>query len=170
MKKITKLLTAAAMLFAVAGFAACGEDEPETTTYTESNSYAIIYEGESIAAGQTITYHPTDRQIDLDLAAIDLLMENKTDANLETCIKIEKLEGPEEMNNLMICYGETCKSPTAPWTSDAFTLTPGVNDNMQVKFDYSPSAVTSKTVYRFTVAKSGSMGDPQVILINVCAE
>jgi len=170
MKKITKLLTAAVMLFAVAGFAACGEDEPEETTYTESNSYAIIYEGEAVPAGQTITYHPTTRQIDMDLVTLDLLMENKTDSDLETCIKIEKLEGPDAMDDLMICYGETCKSPTAPWTSDPFTLTPGINQNMLVKFDYTPSAVTSNTVYRFTVAKSGSMGDPQVILLNVCAE
>ena len=169
MKTMIKLLTAAAMLIAVTGFVACN-DEKENTTYTDSKSYAIIYEGENVAAGQTVTFHPTARQIEQDFASIDLLMENKTESNLQTCLKIEKTEGPAEMDNMMVCYGETCKSPTAPWTSDPFTLVPGINEDMLIRFDYTPSSVTSKTTYRFTVAKSGSMADPQVIYLTVCAE
>lgn len=173
MKNIFKYLALTAMCVAMTGMAACEPDpdpDPTPDTYTESATYGIIYEGSNVAAGEILAIHPSASEITLDFASIELLPENKTGNNLETKLKVELLEGPDAMKDIMICYGETCKNPTCPWTSDAFTLAPGVNNDMLIKFDYSPSKVTSKTTYRMTIGKGESLEDPQVILINVNAE
>ncbi len=173
MKNIFKYLATMAMCVALTGLVACDpEPDPEPTpdTYTESATYGIIYDDAHVAAGEILTIHPTLGEIDNDFVSIELLPENKTDNSLETKMKVELLEGPDVMKDIMICYGETCKNPTCPWTSDAFTLEPGVNYNMLVKFDYAPSKVTSKTTYRLTLGKGASLDDPQVILINVNAQ
>lgn len=174
MKNIFKSLAMIAIGTAMLGLVACEDtdDDPidTTETYSESASYAIIYNGDAIAAGATLEVHPTIDQVTMDFAAINILLENKTDGNLETMIKMEKLEGPDEMNKIMICYGETCKNPDCPWTSDAFTLTPGINENMAISFDYTPSKVGNKTVYRMTVGKAASLDDAQVILISISVQ
>lgn len=172
MKKMFKYLASLAMCVALAGLTACEpEPDPEPTpdTYTESGSYAILYNGEAIAAGETLTYNPSIGETTNDLAVIHLLFENKTESPLSTVMKVEKIEGPAAMDDLMVCFGEECNSPTAPWTSNPFTLEPGVNSDFPVTFDYAPSKVTSKTTYRMTIGKGSALEDPQVILINVNA-
>ena len=172
MKNIFKYLATMAMCVALTGLVACDPDDPEPTpdTYTESATYGIIYNESHVAAGEILTIHPTLSELSNDFATIELLPENKTANNLETRMKVELLEGPDVMKDIMICYGETCKNPTCPWTSDPFTLVPGVNNDMLIKFDYSPSKVTEKTTYRLTLGKGTSLDDPQTILINVNAQ
>jgi hypothetical protein len=169
MKKTFRIMLAAAVSVAMLGFTACKEKEENQThdEKTESATYAIHYDGSAVAAGSTIIYQPTLTESNADFASVDLLLENKTNANQQTCLKIERTEGPDQMNHIMICYGETCKDGDCPWSSDAFTLVPGINNDMLVKFEYSPSQVTSKTTYRLTVGKGATFTDPQVVYINV---
>lgn len=163
MKNILKTLALIVMSTAMIGFASCEKNTDDTP------AYAIHYNGAAMAADATIDIQPNLIETQNDFASIDLLLENKTSDNLSTCIKVEMLEGPDAMKDLMICYGTTCKNPTCPWTSDAFTLTPGVNENMAIKFDYAPSKVTTKTVYRMTVGKAGSLDNSQTLLISITA-
>ena len=170
MKNIFKYLAVMAMSVALTGLVACDpEPDPEPTpdTYTESTTYAIIYEDNAVAAGTTLVYNPSDDEIRNGLAVIHLLLENKTSETVSTVMIVEKTEGPAAMDDLMICFNEDCNNPTAPWTSSPFTLEPGVNYQMPISFDYNPSKVTSKTTYRVSICKSGSLEDPQVIFINV---
>ena len=166
MKKTTII---AAISVAMLAFVSCTEKEQNVTPdeKTESTTYAILYDGSAVAASSTINYRPTLSETTNDFASVDLLLENKTNANQQTCLKIERTEGPDAMNRIMICYGETCKEGNCPWMSDAFTLVPGINSDMLVKFEYAPSQVTSQTTYRLTVGKGETLSDPQVIYINV---
>ncbi len=160
-----------AMCVALMGLVACEPDpEPTPDILTESSTYAIHYNGNAVAAGETIVIHPSLDEISNDLAIVHLLLENKTNTIQSTAMKVEKIEGPAAMDDLMICFGEDCNSPTAPWTSSTFNLEPGVNENFPISFDYAPRKVSEKTTYRMTIGKGTSLEDPQVILINVNAE
>lgn len=150
---------------AMLGLTACKNEKPEPTNPVESTTYAVIYNGASIAAGQTIEHHPSLQETENDFASFDLFFENKTDAEQPTVIKLEKTEGPDALNTLMVCFGATCSEHTCPWTSDVVTLTPGINqqEDKMFKIEYTPSMVTAKAVFRLTVGKGTSMSDPQVI-------
>ena len=161
MKNIFKSLAMIALGTAMLTFASCSKTEDDAETY------AIIYAGETLADGATITLQPSQNEIDMDFASIELLIDNKTTEKQETVMKVDMTEGPEAMKDLMVCYGETCKNPTCPWTSDPFVLVPGVNEEMAIKFDYIPSKVSSTTVYCMTVAKAGSMKSPRVLNIKI---
>lgn len=164
-----KYLAAVAISIATLGLTSC-DKEPEPEPNTESTSFAILYNGNAVAAGSTLDFHPSADEIANDWAQVDLRLENKTSENIQAVLKVEMVEGPDAMNRIAICYGETCKNPLCPWTSDSFTLTPGVNQNLPIHYDYSPSMVTEKTTYRFTVAKASNLDDPQVIFITVNAQ
>ncbi len=161
MKNILKTLAFMVIGLAMTSIVACEKDD------TDTPSYAIHYNGAVVADGETIVYNPGLNEINMDWATIELLPENKTSNTLETVMKIELVEGPADMNDLSICYGETCKTGVAPWTSDPFNLTAGLNQNMLIKFDYTPSKVTEKTTYRLTLGNGSSMKNPYVVYINV---
>lgn len=167
MKNIFKYMAVAAMSIALVGLTACTDKPEENSENVESTSYAFHFNGETVSAGATVSYSPTLQQMTLDWGSLDFLMENKTDANLETCMKVERTEGPAAFDNLSICYGETCKTGTCPWTSDVFTLVPGVNENMKVIIDFIPSAATEDAVYRITIGKGTSLQDPQVMYVRI---
>lgn len=165
MKKISKLMMAAVMMMATVSFASCSDDEKESIS--DSNYYSILYMGRTLEAGQTVYFNPTDDEITNDFATVTLLINNKTEQELNTKMKIEKLSGPEVMNNLLVCYGETCTTGTCPWTSSNMALHPGVNQDMAIKIEYSPSQVTSTTKYRITVGEGGNFKNPQVMYLEL---
>ena len=167
MKNIFKYVAVAAICTAMIGLVSC---KKEDNTTSASKSYAFVYQGQTIEPNQTIDFHPTGDEVRNDFATVEFLIENKTSEELSSVMKVEKVEGPDALNDLMICYGATCKNGSCPWVSDPFTLVPGINQNMMIKLDYFPSNVTSKTVYRVTIGKGTSMSDPQVMLINVNAQ
>ena len=177
MKSIFKTMAVVAMSVALAGVVACGDKENTTPepqpgpddSFQESNTFALHYQDRTLEAGQTVYYYPTAEEADNDWAVVHFQMENKTDANVDTYMKVELAEGPEAMGHLTICFGETCKSGVCPWTSDAIPLTPGINYNQEVSLDYSPSNVTSKAVYRITIGKGANLEDPQVMFIDMAA-
>lgn len=169
MKSIFKYLAVAAMAIALTGLTGCKE-KPEDTTHSEtdeSTSYAFQYQGSTPAAGATVDFTPNMQQTANDWAAVDFYMVNKTSADLQSVLKVERKSGPASFDNLSICYGETCKTGTCPYTSDVMTLTPGVNTDLRVTIDYAPSAVTEETVYRITLGKGTALDDPQVLYINL---
>ena len=177
MKSIFKTMAFVAMSIALAGVVACGEKEnttpepqPEPVPPTqESSTFAFHYQGRTLEAGQTVYFYPSADEAENDWATVHFMMENKTEANVGTYMKVELAEGPEALNNLTICFGETCKTGTCPWTSDVISLTPGINQNLEVALDYVPSQVTSKSVYRITIGKGPSLEDPQVMFVDMAA-
>ena len=166
MKKTFRIMLAAMLGLSMLAFTACKEKE-EDTPDQPSTSYSFIYDGQAVEYGASISHAATFEEVNMDFAHVHLLFENKTSDNLETCLKIELVEGPAEMNDIMICFGEECKNGTCTWTSSPFTLKPGVNSDMLVDFEYFPSRVTSKTTYRFTLGKGTALADPQVMLVTV---
>lgn len=166
MKNIFKYVAVAAISIAMMGLVSCKKDD----STTESATYAYVYQDQTVKANETIVFHPSQQEIRDDFATVEFLIENKTSEELSSVMKVEKVEGPEALNDLMICYGSTCKNGPCPWVSDPFMLVPGINQNMVIKLDYFPSQVTSKTVYRITIGKGTSISDPQVMLLNVNAQ
>lgn len=161
MKKVFRIMLAAAMGVAMLGFTACKEKE------SNPDIYSFIYEGQAASDGQNIVYTATSDEVRNDWAIVEFLLENKTDANQQACLKVERIEGPEAMNDINICFGETCKTGKCPWTSEPFTLVPGINNDMNISFDYMPSQVTGKTVYRLTVGTGTSLSEPKTLLLEV---
>ena len=165
MKKTIRIVLAAAMSMAMLTLAACKDKPEDNNALTESLTYAVIWDGSAIAAGATIDYHPSLIETEMDFAALDILFENKTDSDQPTAIKMEKVEGPASMDNLMICFGVTCNEFPIPWTSDVVTMHPGINEDQVLKVEYAPSQITSNTTFRLTVGKTAALNDPQVVYI-----
>ena len=176
MKTIFKYLAIAVMSVALTGFVACEPEPgptPDTTPteepVTNSSTFAFNFQNRTLEAGQTVYFYPTAEEVTSDWATVNLLFENKTDANVNAYLKIEKFEGPDAMNSITICFGATCKSGVCPWSYGPISLTPGVNNQLLVAFDYVPSLVTAKTVYKFTIGNGETLDDPQVMYLNVAA-
>ena len=150
----------------------CGPDDPEEPTKPEqpevsqSSTYSFQYMNRTLEAGQTVYFHPDAEQLADDFAEVDFYMMNLTDQNQQTVMKVEHISGPASFGRIMLCLGE-CNQYICPWTSDVFTLTPGVNSNMKVAIEYSPSQATTDAVYRVTIGKGTAMEDPQVMLLNL---
>ena len=160
MKSIFKYLAIAAMSIVLTGLVACGEKN-------EKDYYAFQYDGQTVAAGATVEYVPTSTEIRNDWASIEFFLENKTDGDLPTVMTVKRVDGPAAFDALSICYGETCKTGTCPWTSDAFTLVPGVNQNLKVTIDYGPSSATEPGVYEITIGKGSSLEGAQVMYLKM---
>ena len=173
MKNIFKTLAMAAMSIVMVGLVAC-DPEPDPTPVTppattQSALYAFQFDGQTVAAGDTILYNPTKTQIDADLAQVHFYMVNKTDEELSTVMKVELVSGPAELNMLEICYDDNCRNYSCPWTSEPFTLVPGVNTDMRMTIDYAPSVINGTSIYRITIGKGSAMEEPQVMFLNMAA-
>lgn len=165
MKKFTHYFMAAMLTLASAGFMACEEENNNPTTYTESALFSFYYQGQKIAAGDTVEAIPTSEQIRIDFANMDLMIDNKTGAEVQVKLKAEKIEGPAAADHIELCFDGACREGNCPWITDLFTLVAGQGDANKVTYDYTPSAITQPIVYRLTVGKGGNMEEPQVIFI-----
>lgn len=175
MKNILKPLAVAVMAVVMTGLTSCGEKtevpgEPSVSETTQSALYAFQYNGETVAAGATVYYTPTPQQVSNDQAMVDFYMVNRTDENLETVMKVERVSGPEELDNLEICYDGMCRNFQCPWNSDPMTLVPGVNEDLKMTIDYLPSVIDRKSVYRITIGKGTAMEEPQVMYLDITGE
>ena len=171
MKNMFKYLAVVAMSVALMSVVACKEKpenpEPTPDPTTESSSYAFQYNGTILAAGDTADYHPTLQQSANDVANVDFYLVNKTNANLGSVLKVERAEGPASFDELEICYEGQCRTGSCPYTTSVLDLVPGVNTDMKITIDYTPSAVTARTIYRITLGKGTSLEDPQVFFLNL---
>lgn len=182
MKNIFKYLAVMAMGVALTGQVSCGDDpEPEPDNNNngspvvvdptvQSGSYKFHYLDRDLQPGQTVYYYPTQEEADNEWADVDFYIENLTGSNLETVMKVERIGGPEAFDALTICFDEICKNGTCPWTSDAFTVEPGVNDNLTIKVEYNPRSATEPGVYQITIGKGASLADPQVMFLSMSGQ
>ena len=179
MKRIWRLTLLTAVLVSAMGMTACEKEENndnngggQQTPADNSPAYAFVYQGQVLAAGDTIYYYPTSEEASdtIDQAAVEFYLKNLTDANKETQMLFEMTEGSMAMANyLEVCFGDGCSGGRSPWTSSVFTLAPGLNENLPVKFDYAPSKVTETTVIRVKVGENSSLARSQVMYLNVAA-
>lgn len=158
---------AAMLMLATVGFVACGDKDngkdDTPTTYEESASFSFYYQGQKIAAGGTVEAVPTADQLRNDFANLDLVVENKTDATVQATIKANRTEG-NGGSEIELCFNGSCRQiPLGDVVN--LTLEPGQSNANIVTYDYTPSEITSTTVYRITVGKGENMDDPQVVFI-----
>lgn len=146
------------------------EPSPEPNPATPSSTYAFIYQGRTLEAGQTVYVYPTESELANDWVTIHFMMENKTESNSEAYIKVERTDGPEGFDNLTICFGTTCKTGVCPWTYGPLNLVPGINTDLEVSLDYIPSIATTPGVYRITIGKGEAMEDPQVMYLSMSGQ
>ena len=175
MKNIFKTLAIAAMSIAMVSLVACDpKPDPDPTPASDptvaSSLYAFQYDNQTVAPGDTIQFHPNRNQINNDMAQVDFYMVNKTEQELLTVMKVELVSGPAELNLLEICYSDNCRTYPCPWTSDTFTLVPGVNTDMKMTIDYAPSVINGESIYRITIGKGAAMEEPQVMFLSMYAE
>lgn len=154
---------AALMLGTFAGFVACGDDDEKENKYEESTSYAIYYDGRALAAGQTITVSPNAAQIELDDVEADIFMYNKTDNTLNTCFKVELVEGPASMKDeAPVCYG-VCQTQHLPYLHEPISLAPGMDSRpVQIHVYMGLHEGAHTGTYRVTVGEGESLANPQV--------
>lgn len=164
MKNMFKYLAAMAMGVALMGMVACTDPE---VVEENLDIYAFQFNDQTVADGATVYFTPSISQVGNDWAQVYFYMENKSDANVETVMKVERMSGSAELDNLSICFGETCKAGTCPWTSDAFTLVPGLNRDLPVIIDYSPSVISGTSVYRITIGQGAELKNSRVMLLDI---
>lgn len=166
MKNIFKYMATVAISIIGLSLTAC-EKEPEPTpandvNYEESNTYAIYYQGSALTAGETITVSPTPEQRDNDDVEADIFMYNKTDNTLNTCFKVELVDGPATMGEAPICYG-VCQSKPLPYTHEAIALAPGMDPTpIQVHVYMGMHEGATTGTYRITVGEGSELANPQV--------
>ena len=158
---------AAVLTLATVGFVACGEKdngkEDTPATYEESASFSFYYQGQKIAAGGTVEAVPTADELRNDFATLNLVVENKTDATVHAAIKANRIEG-NGGSDIELCFNGNCRQIHLGDVVD-ITLEPGQVAANTVTYDYTPSEISTTTVYRITVGKGENMEDPQVIFI-----
>lgn len=179
MKNIFKTMAIAVMSISLMGMVACSEkndsdsDPAPTPTPVDptvnSSTFAFNYQNRTLEAGQTVYFYPTEQEVTNDWATVHLFFENKTNTNVNAYIYIEKVYGSDEMKALSVCFGETCKTGTCPWSYGPIALEPGVNTALPVLFDYVPSKAGNNTVYMIMIGNGENMTDPQVMYLSVSA-
>ena len=170
MKNLMALATMAATL----GMVSCTEKE-NVNTETPSNSdevlYVFHYQGRTLEPGQTVYFYPTAEDIQDDWSTTtDIFIENTSDADLQSVLKLEKVSGNDAADEVLFCFGEQCRSAACPWTSETLTITPGINENLPLHVQYTPSEVEGTTVYRITVGKGSSLSNSQTMLLSLSGQ
>ena len=172
MKNMFKYLAAMAMSVALTGMVACTDPDPEPEPMpdpgVQSTVYAFQYQGRILEAGDTIVFFPTEQQISAGDAVVHFRMVNNTQEDLSTVMEVKKVAGPREYNTLSICF-EDCRDYQLPWTSNPFTLVPGVNSDVAIHYDPSQITGTNTMLYRITIGKGTAMEDPQVMFLSMSA-
>ncbi len=163
MKKFSKILMMALVAMSTVAMTGCGKDDEKENKYEESTSYAIYHEGKALAAGQTITVTPTEGQVALDDVEADLFMYNKTDNPLNTCFKVELVEGPSSMGkDVPVCYG-VCQMHNLPYTHEPISVAPGLDQKaIQVHVYMTMHEGANTGTYRITVGEGTELANPQV--------
>ena len=162
MNKIVRLLTAAALVAgSLCAFGCSKDDEKEEQPVTPSTVFAFHYDGATIAANDTVVMSPT---VSSDLGRADFIVENKTEATVQACLKMECVEG-RVSDRVELCYNENCREVPLGTVTDPFPIESGMTQANTITYDYNPSTITSTTVYRLTIGEGSEMKNPQVIFI-----
>lgn len=178
MKKFARIFTIAAVALGLSGAVACSEDDdkketpsnnPETPfvpdgEYTESEAYAIVYNNDTLTAGQMVEYTATAEDIENDQVTIRMDILNKTRGELSTWQQIVMVQGPSTMASPAVCGGGMC-----PWDGEPYTLAPGVNTDKFMAIEFTPSKITrpATAYFQITVGTGRELTDPQVNFLKV---
>ena len=170
-----KRLMVVALTFATMAMVSCGDKENTTPQEQEEQggdpSYVFHYQERALEPGQTIYYYPKAGDVSEDWATTeDIFIENITNSNLQSVLKIEKVSGAPAFDRVMFCFGENCVEREAGWASPPLTLVPGLNEDLPIHVQYKPSDVDGETVYRITVGKGTGLANAQTVLLNLKGE
>ncbi len=165
---------ALALMAATIGMVSCTEKEPAPQEPEPSDNevlYTFHYQGRTLEPEQTVYFYPSAEDVQEDWATTtDIFIENTSSADLQSVLKLEKVMGDDNANTVLFCFGEQCMSAECPWTSGALTITPGVNDDLPLHIQYTPSQVEGTTVYRITVGKGTSLTNSQTMLLSLSGQ
>lgn len=158
MKKATRILMAAFVMAATFGFASCGDDTKDNNDqiYEESASYSILFNGNAVAAGSTVE--------SAEGFKVDLYLANKTDGELDTRFKVEKVSGPDAMNTIGVCI-DVCTQQRCPYTSKSITIPAGGRQLISLEYMSESSDMTA--TYKLTVGEGASLNNPQVVFVKL---
>lgn len=168
-------LTVAVAMLAFAGLGSCSKDDDKKSNstpapapapevvYTESNTFAIKYEGASVAAGDTVTYVYSGAAIPV----VNFAVVNKTSEPKNAFFKVEKLEGPAVMNEMGFCT-DVCDDFACPFVAPSernFTVPAGEEAHFHMQFLLDEG--TGTALYRMSAGSGHEVQDPQVIFVKV---
>lgn len=169
MKKFSKMFMAAAMMTAMVGFVGCNKDDDGKSgneTLRNSDSYSVKYDNRTIAAGDTVKYTPTASELENEFVHMVFMVLNKTSEPLSTAVKMEMLQGPESYKSVGICLDE-CQNGICPYTCTPYTIASGAEKQLELEMFPTGSDGSLRALYRVTVGKGASLGDPQVFFIQM---
>lgn len=177
MKRFIRSFATVAVLALV--FVSCDKDNgegetptPQPTPQDTTPAYAFVYQGRTLAAGDTIFYYPTAEEAadTIDQAVVMFYINNLTAAAQQTRMKVTMEEGSLAMGTYIeVCFGSSCTGGPSPWTSDPFNVASGVNSDLPIKLDYRPSLVTERTTFKVTIGQGTDLARSQSMYINVAA-
>ena len=159
MKKATRILMAAFVMAATFGFASCGDDTKDNNDqiYEESASYSILFNGNAVAAGSTVE--------SAEGFKVDLYLANKTDGELDTRFKVEKVSGPDAMNKIGVRI-DVCTEQNRPYTSPNLNIAAGGQQYISIEY-LSERATSMTATYKLTVGEGLALNNPQVIFVKL---
>ncbi|MBR1766187.1 MAG: hypothetical protein IJ745_03990 [Bacteroidales bacterium] len=172
MKRIFRFFALAAVGTALMGMVSCGKDEEKTSeediVITESATYAVYFNNNVIAAGDTVVCQPTLSDMRNGLARFDFLFFNKTETPVSSMVKLEMADGPSSMNHVLVCGGANnqCMEQDCPWTSEAYPIEPGLDTQHPLSVEFTPGT-GEQAVYRLRVMEQGKTDNAQIIYFNV---
>lgn len=169
MKKYAKFLMAAIAVMAFAGLSGCNKDDdksdnPGPRDYTESSTFSIMYDGNAVAAGDTVTYNYT-----VGMAVVNFNLVNKTQKLQEAYFMVEFVEGDDVMKNYTFCTDlcyDTEGGRNTFSTPNPFELEALASGEFHFQF-MNGAPAGSTALYRLTVGSSDELLDPQVIFVRV---
>ena len=168
MKHFAKIFMVAVATMAFVGMSACKDDKKDDSgsgtpeQYTESSTFSLKYEGNAVAAGQTVTYNYPGSGI----PKVDFVLVNKTNEPQEAYFHMEKMEGPDIMNEMGFCTN-VCDNFTCPFTTGSAYAIPASGEGV-FDMQFANGAESGTTaLYKMTAGSGRNLSDPQVIFVRV---
>ena len=126
-----KYLMASLLVAMTVGFVGCNKenntDSPDTPTPQRPDGEIAIRlgspDGSYAYDGDTIRYTTTAQDMEDEVAAIYLFIDNQTGENIEVMHSYETLAGPTGLST------EVCANMACPWSGEAYSVAPGVNSD-----------------------------------------
>ena len=96
--------------------------------------YALHFrsaDAEALEPGATVSYAASEDDIESDLIALNIYIENLTEQAISTTHTIEQIEGPSGLlESMRVCAGLTC-----PWNGEPYNLDPGIGRDYPLTLD-----------------------------------
>lgn len=174
-----KYMMAAALVAMTVSLVGCSKDKEETKTDTPATpvtptpqrpegDIAIRYgaaDGAYVYPGDTVVYNTTDEDMNmLQMASVNLFIDNQTQNDLVVRHMYEKLQGPADLET------EICANGLCPWNlRSTYTLTPGVDPEkpFTLKAHLHAEYSGQQILYKLVTGKGSDMADPVTVYVQV---